>query len=80
MSPQQARGEDIDVRTDFFSFGVVLYEMATGRRPFAADTTAGIYDAILNRNPIPPRRLNSKLPAELEHFIQKVLRCGNQVR
>ena len=80
MSPEQARGEALDVRTDLFSFGAVLYEMATGRMAFPGNTAAVIHDAILNRAPIPACQLNSTLPAKLDEVISKALEKDHKLR
>jgi serine/threonine protein kinase/Flp pilus assembly protein TadD len=80
MSPEQVRGEEMDERTDLFSIGVVLYEMATGRQPFGARTAGATFDLILNRAPTAPIRLNPDLPDELEHILNKLLEKDKELR
>ncbi len=80
MSPEQARGEELDARTDLFSFGAVLYEMATGRMAFPGNRAAIIHDGILNRTPVPASQINQGLPPKLDEVIGKALEKDRKLR
>ncbi len=80
LSPEQARGDELDARTDLFSFGTVFYEMTTGKRPFTGATDAMVFDAILNRAPVLPAQLNPELPAQLNEIISRLLEKDRDLR
>lgn len=80
MSPERARGELVDARSDLFSVGTVLYQMATGALPFRGDTSATIFDAILNRDPVPSVQVNTAVPADFDRILNKLLEKDRNLR